>query len=330
MKRFFSTLIVVCILVIVFAPASSARAQARDLQQKTARITAHEWGVWKILNGRIAHLEELAAELPGFVFRVPSSQLPQPPNRPPAVLPAPPLNPIPVPVQPVPPPMPARKPVLFLRTDRATPVTVDVAFDGGQPWLYYPDAQVSLPGRGPGRLSWNGRLVPNATAPLAAKAPAGHFWHDLRNAGGDLFLSDRGTAERFLFYDGPVRFIRPFTIIPEAGGARVMPLSSERKVWMVGPEGFVESRFDAGNRQIERGDLAGLRIRLDQELRDRGLTPGEARSLLETWRDDLFRPTGRQAVYFMPRHLYDRMLPITITPTPTELVRVGLVIEELR
>ncbi len=325
------SLLVIFAFFAVLAPSTPAGAQNRDLQETGARITAHEWGVWKVLASRIVHLEELAAELPAFVFRAPQSQLPQVPNNPPAVLPAPPLNPIPVPVNPTPRPHPrppARKPVLFLNTDRATPISVNVSFNGGEPWLYYPDAHVRRAGRAAAGLSWSGRLVPNATAPLA-KAPAGHFWDDLRAVGGDLFLSDRGTAERFLFYDGPVRFERPFTISREANGARVMPLSSERRIWMVSPRGYVESRFESGNRSITRGDLNGLRTRLDQELRDRGLTPAEANSLLETWRDDLFRPTRSQAVYFMPRHLYDRMLPISISPAPVELVRVGLVIEDL-
>ena len=65
------------------------------------------------------------------------------------------------------------------------------------------------------------------------------------------------------------------------------------------------------------------------ELPARGLTAAESRSLLETWRDELFTSAAPRAIYLVPRHLYDRMHPLSITPTPAETVRVGLVIESL-
>lgn len=75
-----------------------------------------------------------------------------------------------------------------------------------------------------------------------------------------------------------------------------------------------------------RSPRSGLRAILIDALRSRGLTAPEARSLVETWRDELFSPTPH-ALYFVPRDAYDRMLPLSIDPMPTELVRVGLVIE---
>ena len=59
------------------------------------------------------------------------------------------------------------------------------------------------------------------------------------------------------------------------------------------------------------------------------LAEAEARSLLETWRDDLFLSPGTRAISLVPRDLYDNMLPLRIDPEPAEIVRVGLVIEEL-
>jgi hypothetical protein len=69
-----------------------------------------------------------------------------------------------------------------------------------------------------------------------------------------------------------------------------------------------------------------LRETITDALRARGLTAAEARSLVETWRDELFSPAPH-AIYFVPREAYDRMLPLSIDPMPTELIRVGLVVE---
>lgn len=324
-----AALLLIITILITASPLATAQAQSRD-QLQGPTITAHEWGVWKLRAGQVVHLEELAAEVPGFVFRAPP--LPARPIRPPMVLPGPNIRPVPGPPIPVRPPHPpvARKPVIFLRTDRQTPITVEVGFNGGEPWLYYPAAEAGISPQGIKTLSWSGQLVPSGRAPLAP-VEGDHFWNDLRQAGGHLLLGRDGTAEQFIFYDGPVRFERPFNISRQGSGARITPLSSEHRVWLTSPGHFVEARLGEGDDGvvINRGVMTELRAQLDTELQQRGLTPAESRSLLETWRDELFEPTGSRAVYFMPRPLYDRMLPIRISPAPTELVRVGLVIEEL-
>lgn len=265
--------------------------------------------------GRVAHLEEIGAELPGFVHRG-----------------AGPLGATPVPL-PGPRPVLARKPVLFLNADRAIDVRIEVGFEGGEPWFHYPAAHRvpnGLAPRAPG-LVWDARVVPSARAALAP-APAGHFWEDLRRAGGDLVLSADGTAEQFIFYDGPVAFERPFLIGRAAMGANVTPTSTERMLVLVDRGMYVEHDIDPRTWRFTprgQGDMRALRARLDAELRARGLTPGESASLLETWRDDLFGDPRPRAIYFVPRDAYDRMLPMRITPAPEELVRVGLVIDRM-
>lgn len=286
----------------------------------SSRLVAHEWGVWLLEHGRVAHFDELARESPAFVYRAPN--VPQP-----APLPGPGIQP----------PRPphgviARKPVLFLRADRATHFRVEVGFSGGQPWLYYPSAQVAPQGIAPGSpsLVFTGTVLPSGQAALA-QAPHGHFWNDLRAGGGDLIATPDGTAERFLFYDGPVAFEPSFAIRWRGNGAQVSPTSTETSLWLVDGGRFTESAVQGTTsaQTVAQGDMTALRQRLNAELMRRGLTASEARSLLETWRDSLFRDASPRAIYFVPRAAYDRMLPIRITPTPAELVRVGLVVEAL-
>jgi hypothetical protein len=299
-----------CALLVVLAGVSKSPAQAQASHPATV-VIAHEWGVWKLDHGRVEHLEELANECPAFVRRVPSLTPPPPTDFRPVV---------------------ARKPVLFLYSDRATPIQVEVGFQGGQAWLHYPGAEHLPAGAfvaGGEGLRFSGQLVPRGTAPLEPVAP-GHFWNDLRDVGAALFLASDGTAERFLFYDGPVDFQPGFLLGRSGTGAAVTAASSEETVWIVDRYRFTENRIDPGRgTTVAEGDMAVFRARLDDELQRRGLTSGEARSLLETWRDDLFSAAHMRAVYFVPRDDYDRMLPIRITPAPRELVRVGLVIERL-
>lgn len=281
------------------------------------RLTAHEWGVFVIENGQPAYLEALAAELPPFVQRQAGA----------AVLP-------PHPPRPHPGPRPgtvARKPVLFLYADRPTQVQVRVGFAGGEPWLLYPTARrvENIAGPNAPGLVWD-LLVAPARAPAPPSVHPGHWWNDLRAVGASPVVAADGTNERFLFYDGPVAFEPSFLVSHAQGGASVSPVSTERTLFLVGGDRFVEVDVDPAtwsSRQVSTGDMTALRARIDQALQQRGLTGPEARSLLETWRDELFRDVRRRAIYFVPREAYDRMLPITITPTPTELVRVGLVID---
>ncbi len=294
-------------------------------------LIAHEWGVWVVESGRPTHLSELAAELPPFVQRMADAAAvaPQPPQ-PPGPQPPHPVQPVP-PTQVHPPGTLARKPVMFLYANQPTQVHVEVGFTGGEPWMVYPSAQrvpdLTSPGT-PG-LSWDITVAPTR-APAFQSIHPGHWWKDLRLVGASAIVTDDGQSEAFLFYDGPVAFERGFILRHEQGGAAVSPASSETMIFLVNGQRYVESEVDTQTRtstQRAQGDMTQLRARLLAVLQERGLSAPEARSLVETWRDDLFRDQRPRAIYFVPRDAYDRMLPLRMTPAPDELVRVGLVID---
>ncbi len=304
--RRFATLALLT-LCVPFAAAQNARRQ----------LVAHEWGVWLIEGGQPT-VEALARECPPWVVRAAAAPTSLPPR------------------------LPARKPVLFLRSDTPIPdLTVEVRFEGGRPWLLYPTGQVLGD-----RIVWRGDLTSRAErralAPRAGQepparrnargrvfprpppAPPGHWWNRLREVDASMFLSRFDDSESFLFYDGPVHFRSPIR------ASRLRSEQGEHTVWVVGGSSVVEHRVSPNDsRVVRRGDKHALRRWLLQAATSAGLEPDEARSLVETWQGELFGATERRAIYFIPRSDYDRMLPITITPTPTELVRVGLVIEKL-
>jgi len=275
-------------------------------QDAGAGITAHEWGVWKLRRGRVTHLAELAAETPRFVSRAAGA----------------PALPLPDDDRPI---RVSLKPVLFLYTDAPVDLTVRVRFAGGRPWLYHP------PARARGRsLTWRGRLGDPELGALS-EPPEGHWWQHLRRVGASPFRSPDGGTERFLFYDGPVRFRPSFRIRRRGGVLSYRPTGDERVLWVVEAGGYRELEVDRRGDPVELGAGAtdDLRERLRAELAARGLSPAEATSMLATWDHELFRVTYARALYFVTRRQYDRMLPLRITPSPTELVRVGMVIEEL-
>ncbi|MBW2464533.1 MAG: hypothetical protein JRH11_22995, partial [Deltaproteobacteria bacterium] len=289
---------------------------------------AHEWGVFVLENGRPTYLDELVRELPPFVQRLGGPQAvvrpppPPPPGHGPGIGPAPIVHP---------PGTVARKPVLFLYAAQPTRVHIEVGFTGGEPWMAYPGAQrgTNIGTAGTAGLVWDLTVAPRR-APAFHGVHRGHWWKDLRAAGGNAVVTDAGQSEGFVFFDGPVAFERSFNLDHQDGGAAVTPASTERILFLLEGDRYVEADLDPDtwrSRQVAMGGMAELRARLDQELQHRGLTLGEAHSLLETWRDELFRAPDRRAIYFVPRDAYDRMLPLTLTPAPAELIRVGLVID---
>jgi hypothetical protein len=286
----------ICALVLLAAGRASAQSG----------LVVHEWGVWKLRLGQVEHLEELAAESPRFVNRSAVA---------PALAMAPDDQPFRV----------SLKPVVFFYADRPMDVNVHVRFRGGRPWLYHPNGREAG-----GTLTWDVQLEP-AQPGVISPIPEGHWWQHLRDVGADVLMTPDGGTEHFLFYDGPVRFARTFRVDERRGTLRARPSAGEDTLWIVEGQGFREMEADPrGNlSELRRGDVDQLRTILIQQMEQRDLSHAEAVSMVSTWAGEFFNATYPRALYFVARPHYDRMLPIRITPPPDQLVRVGMVIEEL-
>jgi len=358
---------IIIALTLLLTMAVPAQAQRRPTSRgplARSGLTLHEWGVWRLdpEGTRVTHLQDLARESPRFVYRVDGSTsvplqhgaqpqpMPQPLLRPTPPRPTPPrpTQPRPTPPRPDPTVNPwgsaqpgpggavARKPVIFLRAAHDVPLSLEVRFAGGDPWLHYPAALILRDGGDPG-LRFVGRVAARGDTRLAP-APAGHFWEGLRRAGHSLFLAPDGTAERFLFYDGPVAFRPAFRARPGDAPPERHPDAPEATVYRVVGTRFTRwslspqsARLGAPLARSGEGDLPALRRLLEREARTQGLDAGETRALLDTWRDELFgrpgaAPPAPRLIYFVTRARYDAMLPLRVSPTPDAVVRVGLVI----
>jgi hypothetical protein len=77
------------------------------------------------------------------------------------------------------------------------------------------------------------------------------------------------------------------------------------------------------------GNEAKLLAACAAQWRSSGMTEAESQAIVETWRPDILDRPGLLMISRMPTVLYDQMFPLTITPRPDELVRVGMVFDTL-
>jgi hypothetical protein len=61
-----------------------------------------------------------------------------------------------------------------------------------------------------------------------------------------------------------------------------------------------------------------------------GMTQAEAKAIVRSWRPDLLRPWQILVISRVSADAYDKMFPLTISPKPDKLVRVGVVFDRLK
>lgn len=65
-----------------------------------------------------------------------------------------------------------------------------------------------------------------------------------------------------------------------------------------------------------------IREQMEEALICEGLFAAEARAMVDTWEDSWFAEEGDRVLYILPHSWTDETLPITFSPTPTNLIRV--------
>ena len=65
-------------------------------------------------------------------------------------------------------------------------------------------------------------------------------------------------------------------------------------------------------------------------LQESGLTAPEAEGLIASWQSHFFQTDGSRFLLLLSSHDYDTLCPLAIRPTPTQLVRVGIVLTEFQ
>jgi hypothetical protein len=233
-------------------------------------------------------------------------------------------------------------PVLYFYSPRDVTVDVSVQFPRGLITEWYPKA--SSTARTPtneqlrspayvGSIAWNGVAVtPAMQARYPRNAGESHYYAARETEAAPVNVS--GQTEKFLFYRGIANFDVPIEAVPVENGVRISnvgPLAMggivlfENRGGKIGYRALGSSLAPNNVATIQapelRGNLADLRATLERTLVEAGLYQKEAAAMVETWRDSWFEE-GLRVLYVVPQHSVDRILPLTVTPTPDHTARV--------
>jgi hypothetical protein len=231
-------------------------------------------------------------------------------------------------------------PVLYFYSSQEAIVDVSVGFQQGLITEWFPRAQVTPQGpigplpRDPGfagAIHWRDvRITPGATEEFPTEPGASHYYAARRTDASPVQV--RSQREKFLFYRGVSRFPVPLSATVEPDG-RIIVSHREGKAlgtlllfqnhggsiaYQVREEPGASATFSA---LVPDEELTAPLADLETLLVAKGLYPKEAKAMVETWRDSWFED-GVRLSYIMPQPAVDAILPLDITPRPTEVARV--------
>lgn len=320
------------------ATDATAIAQANDSQAVVPDAAAangfivHEWGTFTSMQTSAgATLEGMHHEdeaLPGFVH-----------GRDIAILQSKAMESLPEEVT-----QKMETPVLYFHSPSARQVEVRVDFPQGVISQWFPNATASLPPVGAltkiagGSMTWQVQLDPKLDPALAPAVAADDIWAPSRKVAATM-LSHGGEVERFIFYRGLGRFELPVRVVADIGNHVTIHNDGKEAL----PAVFLLLATPDGGQVVSLGALAagsslqtevpnpqaGLQqlvvsasTALHGALQTVGLYDDEARAMVDTWSKSYFQTPGLRVLYVLPAAWTDKLLPLTVTPAPTAVVRV--------
>lgn len=247
-------------------------------------------------------------------------------------------------------------PVTYFYSDAPMHVEARVAFPQGMLTDFYPPAKAmaplvdpaeaegkSVPKIGNSFADWGQFTIipPKRATQAQAKLPetkSGDHYAAARLTDSDYveFLDTKADAvfrEKFLFYRGVGNFDMPvsmralghdrFEITSTAGqplpAAFLVSVDGGRvrfaRLNNVGPKNEATLPADATT-------LIALGDAMADALTAAGLYDKESRAMIETWKLSWFGEDGTRLLCLLPQTFTDRVLPLTITPTPQKTTRV--------
>lgn len=251
-------------------------------------------------------------------------------------------------------------PVLYFYSDHELPVTVDVGFRGGSISQWYParSSGEELPplplsitdipqlrtmppvdfGNGfTGSIQWKATvLAPDDSAKITAQAAwETPQWPRARVSAANRVRTPDGTVEGFLFYRGIGNFALPFEVKAAPDGTLTLRNTGADdipRVWVYeksskpdAPFHFWTGKLAAGASRtvpLQPADSFLGKSGFEASLSQAGLTIAETSALMATWKESYFDAPGLRVFWIVPRTFTDKILPLSITPSPDKLERV--------
>jgi hypothetical protein len=306
----------------------------------------HEWGVWRLHDDLGFANADMRCEwdgLPQFVYgQTTTRDFPRHWDRP---------------------LMSVTKPVLYFHAPRPMATEVRVQFPTGVPAVWWPATadpahsttrgqfgKEESPVRPVKALAWKLHLqsapwAPGQPRPLKELSKP-HWMEALRDVEcDDVYapVGERGSGlerEKFVYYDGLLP--RPKALSINATRTRATVKNEATfpvfDVWVVDrrdadrPRVARLPRLDAGEaKEVELAAAKEARWADDAakaltgQLKGAGLNEDEAGALTKVFAADFFNSAGVTLFYRLPQEEYDRLIPLTVTPRPEKVVRVGLI-----
>jgi hypothetical protein len=232
-------------------------------------------------------------------------------------------------------------PVLYFYSTQDMTANVSIRFRQGLVTEWFPRATVTPDILHAGalnapdvesRITWrNVRVRPAGSQDYPRSDVSSHYYAARETDATPL--ESGPDKEKFLFYRGIGRFAPPVTATVRADGAVDVQSIDREPVGTVvlfenrgGAIAYRVARSDSATLSIDRhsagaDDRAGLQRELENLLVAQGLYAKEAAAMVATWRDSWFEE-GERLFYIAPKSLIDRVLPLDISPRPTDVARV--------
>ncbi|PCJ52038.1 MAG: hypothetical protein COA79_25000 [Planctomycetota bacterium] len=240
-------------------------------------------------------------------------------------------------------------PVIYFYTENETPFTVDIHFNGGKISQWYPqktnggkiDPKVTRiidfkNLKENGYIQWNGTILAKDTKEKLTKPALKHQnWLMPRETDSNL-IKVNDEVEKYLFYRGLGNFETPFNIHFENHKMIMTNNKTEdipyiliykidssglnpKTLWEGSIKGNQSSTYNFKN-NTKRSNFN--KTNFISALKTAGLYEKEAIAMLNTWETSYFKKEGLRIFWILPKNLTNKILPLTMKPTPTELKRV--------
>jgi len=210
-------------------------------------------------------------------------------------------------------------------------VSVKVDFPKGKITEWYPQARDVGTSIDWGRL----KVMPGAAVYLPVEYKESHYYPARETDAAPVQVcatnGKPAQQEKFLFYRGVGTFDLPVSVKLESGKVVLRNLGKDEIANLIifenrgGKLGYRLLHGFTGETMVERPPLdkniESLLNDLKVMLVASGLYEREATAMIKTWRSSWFEE-GIRVFYILPRQATDAVLPITIDPKPTEIVRV--------
>lgn len=234
-------------------------------------------------------------------------------------------------------------PVLYFYSDRAIDFQVNINFRNGTISQFYPlptnteafispATNIQLQGR-TGYASWKGRILEKSTTLTTSfsNQEANAIWNHPRAVASNLVEVNK-QREKYLFYRGLGHYVCPIRVENDLDKVvKITNTSNEFVPFYVCTE-MVDGKLlihSFGSLEANRCVSFTRNQKLEIDVREKmiealvaeGLYKDEAMAMIATWNESYFESSGLKVFWIVPQSIINELLPITMSPQPTELKR---------